>query len=406
MDQEDNLMDGEGHQETGNPVIGETEDPIGLALLWLHDRVAMAMLQTRQRVLQAGVMLIFVTLLLWISSFLYGTFYYSYMPLATYSTPVHYFHRVGCESSTSVCSFPIANVSLLRHGKHQVMTYGLPYRICLELQMPESPANQELGMFMVSMNCYSRGGQTVSSSIRSTMLHYRSGLLRSLGTLLFLPAYLSGAAEQRQLVEVELYSDYVDNSCFPSIGAVIEIHSHRVQIYSAHLYIHAHYTGIRYLLFNFPLVSAFVGVASNFAFLSIILLSGYLRMFWGQLWTPKQAGFWAHLQQGSPGLQSQRRLSEKTDHSEDDQDNIAEISADPQTYEEPQIESSLKREDQSSLHTAGGGMEVKHRRIQSDTLVETILEGGAMSRGMSTDSDLEGVPDSTPATHIGSCVIS
>ena len=85
---------------------------------------------------------------------------------------------------------------------------------------------------------------------------------------------------------------------------------------------------------------------------------------------------------------------------------LSEISADPQTYEEPQIESSLKREDQSSLHTAGGGMEVKHRRIQSDTLVETILEGGAMSRGMSTDSDLEGVPDSTPATHIGSCVIS
>ena len=95
MDHEDNLMDGEGYQETGYPIRGETEDPIAQALLRLHDRVAMAMLQTRQRVLQAGVMLCFVTLLLWISSFLYGTFYYSYMPLATYDTPVHYFHRWG-----------------------------------------------------------------------------------------------------------------------------------------------------------------------------------------------------------------------------------------------------------------------------------------------------------------------
>lgn len=43
------------------------------------------------------------------------------------------------------------------------------------------------------------------------MLRYRSGLLRYLGTLLFLPAYLSGAAEQKQLLEVELFSDYTDD---------------------------------------------------------------------------------------------------------------------------------------------------------------------------------------------------
>lgn len=43
------------------------------------------------------------------------------------------------------------------------------------------------------------------------MLRYRSDLLKTLGTLLFLPAFLTGAAEQKQMVEVELFSEYKDD---------------------------------------------------------------------------------------------------------------------------------------------------------------------------------------------------
>lgn len=104
------------------------------------------------------------------------------------------------------------------------------------------------------------------------MLRYRSGLLRTLGTLLFLPAFLSGAIEQKQVLEVELFSDYTDDPVSgalhalvqikqnkptvihffftmfqyaPSVTAVIEILSNKVQIYSSQLYVHAHFTGIR-----------------------------------------------------------------------------------------------------------------------------------------------------------------
>lgn len=44
-----------------------------------------------------------------------------------------------------------------------------------------------------------------------SMLRYRTDLLKFLETLLFLPAFLSGAAEQKQLLEVELFSDYTDD---------------------------------------------------------------------------------------------------------------------------------------------------------------------------------------------------
>lgn len=44
------------------------------------------------------------------------------------------------------------------------------------------------------------------------MLHYRSQLLQMLDTLVFSSLLLFGFAEQKQLLEVELYSDYRENS--------------------------------------------------------------------------------------------------------------------------------------------------------------------------------------------------
>ncbi|CAB1325071.1 unnamed protein product [Coregonus sp. 'balchen'] len=151
------------------------------------------------------------------------------------------------------------------------------------------------GMFMVKISCYSRQGQPVTYSARSvrqpppfsvscscqTMLRYRSGLLQT--------------ADQRQLVEVELFSQYREDSYAPSIGAIIEIQSQRVQIYSAQLYIHAHFTGIRYFLYNFLTLSAVMGLALFFS---------YLRLIWGLA-----------------GMDE----SEDTEHLQDDQDDTTEI---------------------------------------------------------------------------------
>lgn len=47
----------------------------------------------------------------------------------------------------------------------QVLTFGQAYQISLLLEMPDSPVNQALGMFMIRTTFYSQdGGQVVSSS--------------------------------------------------------------------------------------------------------------------------------------------------------------------------------------------------------------------------------------------------
>ncbi|TSL04298.1 Seipin [Bagarius yarrelli] len=180
---------------------------MGPLLVWLQDVAAVTLLRARRTLLRAAILFCVLVLLLWVSIFLYGSFYYSHMPTVSFSTAVHYQYRSDCESADSeLCSFPVANISLLKNGKEQ------PYRMSLELEMPESPVNQQLGMFMIEMSCYTKDGKTVSSVSRSAMLHYRSSLLQTLSTLMFSPMLLTGLSEQKQLIEVELFSDYKSDS--------------------------------------------------------------------------------------------------------------------------------------------------------------------------------------------------
>ncbi|XP_041629581.1 seipin isoform X6 [Vulpes lagopus] len=293
-------------------------DPPVPALLWAQEVGHILAGRARKLLLQFGVLFCTILLLLWVSVFLYGSFYYSYMPTVSHLSPVHFYYRTDCDSSTSLlCSFPVANVSLAKGGRDRVLMYGQPYRVTLELELPESPVNQDLGMFLVTISCYTRGGRIISTSSRSNclgersetvwdftyagfrkrrmktwagrhvtqvMLHYRSDLLQMLDTLVFSSLLLFGFAEQKQLLEVELYSEYRENSYVPTTGAIIEIHSKRIQMYGAYLRIHAHFTGLRYLLYNFPMTCAFVGVASNFTFLSVIVLFSYMQWVWGGIW--------------------------------------------------------------------------------------------------------------------------
>uniref|UniRef100_A0A480YKK4 Seipin n=1 Tax=Sus scrofa TaxID=9823 RepID=A0A480YKK4_PIG len=309
-------------------------DPPVPALLWAQEMGHVLAGRARKLLLQFGVLFCTILLLLWVSVFLYGSFYYSYMPTVSHLSPVHFYYRTDCDSSSSLlCSFPVANVSLAKGGRDRVLMYGQPYRVTLELELPESRVNQDLGMFLVTISCYTRGGRIISTSSRSVMLHYRSDLLQMLDTLVFSSLLLFGFAEQKQILEVELYPEYRENSYVPTTGAIIEIHSKRIQLYGAYLRIHAHFTGLRYLLYNFPMTCAFVGVASNFTFLSVIVLFSYMQWVWGGVWPRHRLSLQVNVQNrdGSrkkvqrriaarqPGPQSQEaapQLSQVTEHRE------------------------------------------------------------------------------------------
>ncbi|NXL69160.1 BSCL2 protein, partial [Chordeiles acutipennis] len=64
--------------------------------------------------LHLGVLAAAALLALWVAIFLYGAFYFSYVPAPTIDRPVHYTFRTDCDPpGPELCSFPTANVSLL-----------------------------------------------------------------------------------------------------------------------------------------------------------------------------------------------------------------------------------------------------------------------------------------------------
>lgn len=91
-------MDQESHLHSGDLSV-----VIGGTFLRLRDAVTMTISNTRQRVMRSFIVFFFTLLLLCLAVFLYGSFYYSYMPMAAFSTPMHFHYRCVCDLLRASC---------------------------------------------------------------------------------------------------------------------------------------------------------------------------------------------------------------------------------------------------------------------------------------------------------------
>ncbi|XP_073739681.1 seipin isoform X7 [Callorhinus ursinus] len=289
-------------------------DPPVPALLWAQEVGHILAGRARKLLLQFGVLFCTILLLLWVSVFLYGSFYYSYMPTVSHLSPVHFYYR---EKGT--CS-----------GRRD--------------------GGQEGAL----------GAKEVYGQV---MLHYRSDLLQMLDTLVFSSLLLFGFAEQKQLLEVELYSEYRENSYVPTTGAVIEIHSKRIQMYGAYLRIHAHFTGLRYLLYNFPMTCAFIGVASNFTFLSVIVLFSYMQWVWGGIWPRHRFSLQVNIRKRDSSRKAvQRRISahHPGPQGQEESTQLSDITEDCESPEDPPgAEGQLPEEEKADQRPLNGEEELE-----------------------------------------------
>lgn len=69
---------------------------------------------------------------------------YTYILSLKFDDIVLLYYR-SCNEQKGICSFPYAYVQLT--NKQQLLMVGQPYKVNLHLEMPESPANKELGNF-------------------------------------------------------------------------------------------------------------------------------------------------------------------------------------------------------------------------------------------------------------------
>lgn len=192
------------------------------------------------------------------------------------------------------------------------------------------------------------------------MLHYRSDLLQMLDTLVFSSLLLFGFAEQKQLLEVELYPEYRENSYVPTTGVIIEIHSKRIQLYGASLRIHAHFSGLRYLLYNFPMTCAFIGVASNFTFLSVIVLFSYMQWMWGGIWPRHRFSLQVNIQKRDGSRKAAQGRISGRQLGQEESTRLSDVTEDAESPEDPSgTEGQLSEEEKPDQQPLSGEEELE-----------------------------------------------
>lgn len=221
----------------------------------------------------AATLLTFV-LIIAIAVFMYGTFYYAYMPLEMHAIPINLQFN-ACEEKMGLCSFPNATVHLDRNQKLMI---GQPYTVSLLMELPDSVNNQALGMFMSCLTISSEG-KPVKRICKSAMLEFRSELLRILETFVFSPFLLTGMVNQRQWLNVNYLSRYVDDPHLPASEISIEVQSKFVQVYNTQVLVHAEFSGLRHIMYHHPWLSTTAGILSNILILTIIMLISWTRFF-------------------------------------------------------------------------------------------------------------------------------
>ncbi|KAG0410088.1 hypothetical protein HPB47_012800 [Ixodes persulcatus] len=176
------------------------------------------------------------------------------------------------------CDYPVANVTVVRPGYGEYLARGQRYKIYLDLEMPESDANQRIGMFTVKIDMITETGEVVRSSLRSGVLRYKSTMVRLISTLTYIPMLMFGSAEEKQIVSVLLFDRYEEDYERPATQASIVIRNKFIEVYTATLKIYADFTGLRYLLYNWPLCSALIGISTNFFFVALVALLSWQRL--------------------------------------------------------------------------------------------------------------------------------
>ncbi|CAH1731591.1 seipin [Aphis gossypii] len=237
---------------------------------------------------KGGLFSMIIVTIVWVSIFLYIAFYYAYMPSLMFSRPVHMQFK-SCYSDKGLCDYPSAHVQLTKN--HQLLMIGQKYKMTVYVELPESPVNEDIGMFMLCVRLSDKYGYLVSSSCRSSRLRYKSQLYRVIHTLFMAPFYLTGLSAEKQLIQLEMYTDFEEDQLHPVTDIYFEMLNHDIQIYSAKLNIIANLGGLRYLMFHWPIVSACLGIGSNLLFVFFIFSMSWRHIYGPEVFRNEQNDF-------------------------------------------------------------------------------------------------------------------
>ena len=293
--------------EAGRGLVRRLRDTLFAALQPLLDFISSP---TFLRISISTVLFFVVSsLLLVISTTAYLIFYYAYIPPISLSLPL-YLQYSG--HASSIAPYAIVDIP------SGTLVSQQPYEVTVDLSLPRTPTNLDAGVFMVdarvlgpfnpiarppetlqellgNMTSLGSNGYTVlRHSRRPTMLKFRSWLLSLARETMLAPLQLIGlrdldtevvklrlweaatfdrtSVDMPKAVRVEIATGGANTGStglVPFAGSALAPVQRQIQVYSASITFAARFQGLRYVIYNYRILS-FVTFSTAFYIVSII----------------------------------------------------------------------------------------------------------------------------------------
>ncbi|KAI8050545.1 putative adipose-regulatory protein-domain-containing protein [Syncephalis plumigaleata] len=260
---------------TSDPVSAVV-DPIANAMDPYVRRATASLFSPRTQnvVVKLIVALFAVTAMIGAAVVAYAGFYYFYVPKIAHSAPVYLdFSNNGN---------PTAHVDFGLTDNRQLLSYDQDYDVTIDMFLPNSDRNYEIGNFMVKVDLVADDGTIVHSSSRPAILKFQSPMLRIASTAARLIFLIVGWTSEAQEINLSLMEGINDSYNHPVSHAVVTLSDPRVMLYSMSMHIRAHFKGLRYLMYywSVPTGIVFVGTFVLWSLLFAAIAWRSLAQWW------------------------------------------------------------------------------------------------------------------------------
>ncbi|KAJ2664705.1 hypothetical protein IWW48_000652 [Coemansia sp. RSA 1200] len=233
---------------------------------------------------------------------LYGIFYRLYVPQLLHESPVYFHYPAHSDAGGSNTT---AVVTFVPESDYKFLSTSQAYRVSLELEVPTSDTNQQVGSFMVYLELQTRQGVVVGQSARPAIMRYRSRMVRVMQTAVRAVPLALGLWREVDHLHVELVDVLYDRHFSPITSAHIAL-SKPLQVYGARLVICAQFSGLRYWMYYWRLSTAIVFIAAAVVW-QTLLTAGAWSVF--ESYTARSA---SRLESKDAVLSASRSLTEDT----------------------------------------------------------------------------------------------
>lgn len=205
--------------------------------------------------------------------FLYICIHHYYLPKNITSHKLYFVNQATSINEILEDSTVYSSKSLFQlcsNFKELNLPYNTHFDFQLQLTLPESKANFEIGTFNVKSEIYDKYKTVLHGSVRPGLLVYKNDLLKNIHTIVNIIPLLLGYKTQSQVIRIPLFENIINDYRTPIREIHFKINNASLQINDARLIANTQYKNLSYLLYFWPLTTGFIFVTA-FAGLTFVV---------------------------------------------------------------------------------------------------------------------------------------